>query len=140
MVTRQQVIDSITVSGAANLDDIRRETRLGMGPCQGGFCTYRAAAIWDEIKQNAPTVSGNGAHSEHVSGGALLRHFLQERWKGLTPIMWGDQLKQARLDQLIYLDTLGIELLPAELTHRTQEETNDLVTEHPAIATEYHSS
>jgi len=140
MVTRQQVIDSITVSGAANLDDIRRETRLGMGPCQGGFCTYRAAAIWDEIKQNAPTVSGNGAHSGHVSGGALLRHFLQERWKGLTPIMWGDQLKQARLDQLIYLDTLGIELLPAELTHRTQEETNDLVTEHPAIATEYHSS
>jgi glycerol-3-phosphate dehydrogenase len=140
MVTRQQVIDSITVSGAANLDDIRRETRLGMGPCQGGFCTYRAAAIWDEIKQQTPDARSNGAQNGPASGGALLRHFLQERWKGLTAVMWGDQLRQARLDQLIYLDTLGIELLPAELTHRPQEATNDLVTEHPAIATEYHSS
>ena len=25
-----------------NLDDIRRSLRLGMGPCQGGFCIYRA--------------------------------------------------------------------------------------------------
>ena len=24
-------------------DDVRRGTRLGMGPCQGGFCTFRAA-------------------------------------------------------------------------------------------------
>jgi glycerol-3-phosphate dehydrogenase len=142
MVTRQQVIDSINVSGAANIDDIRRETRLGMGPCQGGFCTYRAAAIWDEIK-GEPTSSAesNGAEVSvsHSSGTALLRHFLQERWKGLTPIMWGDQLRQARLDQLIYVDTLGIDLLPAELTHKAPS-ANDLVTEHPAIATEYHAS
>ena len=25
------------------LDDLRRDLRLGMGPCQGGFCGYRAA-------------------------------------------------------------------------------------------------
>ena len=28
-----------------NLDDIRRLLRLGMGPCQGGFCIYRATGI-----------------------------------------------------------------------------------------------
>ena len=28
-----------------NLDDVRRMLRLGMGPCQGGFCTYRATGI-----------------------------------------------------------------------------------------------
>ena len=31
--------------GTHNLDDIRRELRLGMGPCQGGFCIYRATGI-----------------------------------------------------------------------------------------------
>ena len=31
--------------GTANLDDIRRSLRLGMGPCQGGFCIYRATGI-----------------------------------------------------------------------------------------------
>ena len=30
---------------APNLDDIRRCLRLGMGPCQGGFCIYRATGI-----------------------------------------------------------------------------------------------
>jgi glycerol-3-phosphate dehydrogenase len=137
LVTRQQVIDSINISGAANIDDIRRETRLGMGPCQGGFCTYRAAAIWDEIK-DAPVTDGNGqpAASPNI---ALLRHFLQTRWKGLTPVMWGDQLRQARLDQLIYQDTLGIDLLPEPLSHKPPS-ADTLVTEHPAIATEYHES
>ncbi len=139
MVTRQQVIDSITVSGAANLDDIRRETRLGMGPCQGGFCTYRAAAIWDEVK-GEPMTDGAGKPIEHAtSTGALLRHFLQERWKGLTAVMWGDQLRQARLDQLIYVDTLCVDLLPEPLTRKPDSATT-LVTEHPAIATEYHTS
>jgi glycerol-3-phosphate dehydrogenase len=139
MITRKQVVASITESGAANIDDIRRETRLGMGPCQGGFCAYRAAAIWKEIKEG-PMTGGNGTGNgmEHSSN-ALLRHFLQERWKGLTAIMWGDQLRQARLDQLIYLDTLAIDLLPDELTHK-QPTADDLVTEHPAIATEYHAS
>ncbi len=32
-------------TGTTNLDDIRRQLRLGMGPCQGGFCIYRATGI-----------------------------------------------------------------------------------------------
>ena len=31
------------------LDDLRRDLRLGMGPCQGGFCGYRAAGILHEM-------------------------------------------------------------------------------------------
>ena len=65
-----------------------------------------------------------------------MRHFLQERWKGLTAIMWGDQLRQERLDQIIYLDTLGVDLLP-KLTDQPPLDT--LVTDHPSIATEYHT-
>jgi len=133
LVTRGRVIRAITEGGAANVDDIRRETRLGMGPCQGGFCTYRAVALWDEV--GGLQAGGNAAAL--ARSGALLRHFLQERWKGLTAITWGDQLRQARLDEMIYLDTLGVDLLPMPEDQRSPD---TLVTDHPSIATEYHSA
>ena len=128
LVTRDDVVESIN-SGARNIDDIRRDTRLGMGPCQGGFCTYRAAALWEEQQ------AASGNHDELALSGALLRHFLQERWKGLTSIMWGDQLRQARLDEIMYLDTLGIDLLPRR--GENAEAGPGIVTQHAAIATEY---
>ena len=128
LVTRDRLLKAITEGGAANVDDLRRDTRLGMGPCQGGFCTYRAVALWDEVK---------GFDGDALApSGALLRQFLQERWKGLTAIAWGDQLRQARLDEIIYLDTLGLTLLPQS---GAVEKTDGLVTNHPAIATEYHT-
>jgi glycerol-3-phosphate dehydrogenase len=114
------------------VDDLRRETRLGMGPCQGGFCTYRAVALWDEV--GIPPEGGSAAAL--ASTGALLRHFLQERWKGLTAIVWGDQLRQVRLDEIIYLDTLAVDLLPKPADQPPLE---TLVTDHPSIATEYYS-
>jgi glycerol-3-phosphate dehydrogenase len=154
LVTRDRVIKAITEGRAANIDDIRRDTRLGMGPCQGGFCTYRAVALWEELRGSGSEVighgsevRGNGAMAQAPithsllpmasSSAALLRHFLQERWKGLTAISWGDQLRQARLDEIIFLDTLGVGLLPPP----APEEQNNpgMVTAHPAIATEYHA-
>jgi glycerol-3-phosphate dehydrogenase len=41
-----------------------------------------------------------------------LRDFLQERWKGLLPILWGSQLRQERLDELIHLSVLNVPDLP----------------------------
>jgi len=135
LVTRDRVIKAITEGGAANVDDIRRETRLGMGPCQGGFCTYRAVALWDEVDLKAPYEEAADKVAL-ANSSALLRHFLQERWKGLTAITWGDQLRQARLDEIIFLDTLGVDLLPQPAD---QPPADTLVTDHPSIATEYHS-
>jgi glycerol-3-phosphate dehydrogenase subunit B len=40
--------------------------------------------------------------------------FLQERWKGLLPILWGQQLRQERLDELIYLSVLNTDHLPGK--------------------------
>src|SRR5215207_10587100 len=42
-----------------------------------------------------------------------LRDFLQERWKGVWPILYGDQLRQARLDDWIFQGLLDVEHLPA---------------------------
>jgi glycerol-3-phosphate dehydrogenase len=95
--------------GAANLDDVRRTVRLGMGPCQGGFCIYRAAALLYETHEQQ-----DAAHADVAATNAALRDFLEERWRGLTPVLWGDQLRQERLDELIFLGVLGVHRLPAQ--------------------------
>ena len=92
---------------AKTIDDIRRDFRVGMGPCQGGFCTVRVAGIWHDVKE--PEI-------EQTNVG--LRDFLQERWKGLRPILWGSQLKQERLDELIYLSVLNADHLPGDKASR----------------------
>ena len=88
--------------GTTSLDDIRRTLRLGMGPCQGGFCIYRATGILHGVDG----ISGSEANR------ALL-DFLQERWKGVRPILYGDQLRQAKLDDWIFQGLLDVEHLPA---------------------------
>ncbi len=89
--------------GTTNLDDIRRSLRLGMGPCQGGFCIYRATGILHAVDR----LDGEQA-------AASLRGFLQERWKGVWPILYGDQLRQARLDDWIFQGLLDVEHLPGD--------------------------
>lgn len=107
MVTRTHMERSILEGQAKTFDDIRRDVRLGMGPCQGGFCTYRAAGIFHALRR--PAVEETNV---------ALRDFLQERWKGLTPILWGSQLKQERLDELIYLSVFNADHLPGATASR----------------------
>jgi glycerol-3-phosphate dehydrogenase len=98
-------------------------------------------ALWGEVAlpaaNGAPAGDESSDKATLASSGALLRHFLQERWKGLTAIAWGDQLRQARLDEIIDIDTLGVDLLPQST--QTHASDDGLVTSHPAIATEYHA-
>jgi glycerol-3-phosphate dehydrogenase len=62
---------------------------------------------------NAPFEPGESTPAVPAfNANLLLRDFLQERWKGLTPILWGQQLKQERLDELIYLNLLNADHLP----------------------------
>jgi glycerol-3-phosphate dehydrogenase len=42
-----------------------------------------------------------------------LLDFLQERWKGVWPVLYGDQLRQARLDDWIFQGILDVEHLPS---------------------------
>ncbi len=101
LASRADVERAITQGNAQTLDDIRRDTRLGMGPCQGAFCSYRAAGLLHELR-----------HPSIESTNAALRDFLQERWKGQQSVLWGQQLRQSRLNELIYLDVLNLDHLP----------------------------
>ena len=101
MIPRSRLEEAMRRRGTHNLDDIRRELRLGMGPCQGGFCIYRATGILHGL---------DGMTGEQANGALL--DFLQERWKGTWPILYGDQLRQARLDDWIFQGILDVEHLP----------------------------
>jgi glycerol-3-phosphate dehydrogenase len=101
LVSRTKLQETITRTGSTNLDDIRRQLRLGMGPCQGGFCIYRATGI----------LHGLGGLTAERADASLLE-FLQERWKGVWPVLYGDQLRQARLDDWIFQGVLDVEHLP----------------------------
>jgi glycerol-3-phosphate dehydrogenase len=102
LITRRRLEEAMKRRRTANLDDLRRTLRLGMGPCQGGFCIYRATGILHAVEQ-----------LDHRAANAALLAFLQERWKGVHPILYGDQLRQARLDDWIFQGLLGVQHLPA---------------------------
>jgi glycerol-3-phosphate dehydrogenase len=101
LIPRTRLEETMRARDTTNLDDIRRSLRLGMGPCQGGFCIYRATGILHGVEQ-----------IDALQANTSLRDFLQERWKGVWPILYGDQLRQARLDDWIFQGLLDVEHLP----------------------------
>jgi glycerol-3-phosphate dehydrogenase len=44
-----------------------------------------------------------------IEGLQDLREFLQERWRGERPVLWGEQLVQAELKEALYCGLLGLE-------------------------------
>jgi glycerol-3-phosphate dehydrogenase len=118
LVTRPQIEASIAHNDRNIINDLRRDLRVGMGPCQGGFCTYRVAGILHENKN----LSANQANKALVD-------FLQERWKGMTPVLWGQHLRQMQLDEGIYKGLLGLDKLPVELSGIESDRIGELETE-----------
>ncbi|MGO9079886.1 MAG: anaerobic glycerol-3-phosphate dehydrogenase subunit GlpA [Streptosporangiaceae bacterium] len=101
LIRRSRLEEAMAQRGSASLDDIRRVLRLGMGPCQGGFCIFRATGILhQQMHLSAPQAN------------QALLDFLQERWKGVQPLLHGDQLRQAWLDDWIFQGVLDVEHLP----------------------------
>jgi glycerol-3-phosphate dehydrogenase len=111
LIGRGRLEEAMRHRGTVNLDDLRRQLRLGMGPCQGGFCIYRSAGILHGVDRL------DGAQAS-----AALVSFLQERWKGVWPILYGDQLRQARLDDWIFQGLLDVEHLPESAAVQPDEE------------------
>jgi glycerol-3-phosphate dehydrogenase len=57
--------------------DLMRRTRAGMGFCQAGLCAFRLASA---LESDDPM--------------AEAERFLEERWKGIAPVVRGEQLRQ----------------------------------------------
>jgi glycerol-3-phosphate dehydrogenase len=96
----RQIIDHLSAHGASvDLNAISLRSRLGKGPCQGAFCGLRAIAYLYETGE-----------VEFDEGLDQMRSFLDRRWQGLRPVLWGAQLVQEQLQEAIHCGLLNLEL------------------------------
>lgn len=94
LVPRESV-DAILRQGKVRaLQDVLHRTRLAKGTCQGGFCVYRLLGIMNEMHREGRLGVG--------SSNLILKEFLEERWKGIRPVLWGISLKEEELIESIY--------------------------------------
>lgn len=87
-------VESLQVN---NLIDLRRRTRVGMGTCQGELCACRAAGLLCRLGQSTPEQS--------IS---QLSQFLNERWKGIRPVAWGNTLRESEFTNWVYQGLCGL--------------------------------
>ena len=85
-----------------NLINLRRRTRVGMGTCQGELCACRAAGVMCDDAESAQKAIND------------LNGFMNERWKGMQPVAWGDNLAEAQLTATIYQGMLGVDRIANE--------------------------
>ena len=93
-VTLGEIRYAVDKLGVRNLGDLRRRTRVGMGTCQGTFCIHKAAAA-------LATALGTPEKARE-----LAKDYLNERWKGMRPVGWGDTLREMEFMQKVYKEGL----------------------------------
>ncbi|MDR3600318.1 MAG: anaerobic glycerol-3-phosphate dehydrogenase subunit GlpA [Desulfosporosinus sp.] len=102
MVTQAEVLHALQDPAVHSLDDLRRQTRLGMGTCQGAYCTYRATPMLQEAFGGWERVAKE------------YRSLLSERWRGITPVLWGEQLRESELARALFMSVLDFKAEESE--------------------------
>ena len=92
-----------------NLVDLRRRTRVGMGTCQGELCACRAAGL---------LAKAHGCASKAIDD---LRNFMNERWKGMYPVSWGETLRENEYTLWVYAGVCGINRKSEDKTENKPE-------------------
>jgi glycerol-3-phosphate dehydrogenase len=90
IVGRKEVEESLRKGNLKDLQDILHRTRLAKGTCQGGFCVYRLLGVLHDLDM------------ARGDSNSILKGFLEERWRGIRPILWGIPLKEEELFESIY--------------------------------------
>lgn len=90
LIGRQEVEELIRYENIKDPLDIFHRVRLAKGTCQGCFCIYRLAGILI------------GLNKENYEPISLLKRLLEERWRGIRPILWGESLREEELIEGIY--------------------------------------
>jgi len=74
-------------------------SRIGKGPCQGAYCSIRTIAYLYE----KGVFKGDQGLADMIA-------FLRERWKGMHPVLWGERLMHAELQEAIHCGLFETEL------------------------------
>ncbi|HUL30145.1 MAG TPA: anaerobic glycerol-3-phosphate dehydrogenase subunit GlpA [Thermodesulfobacteriota bacterium] len=90
LVPRKEVEELLGTEKLKDFQDILHRTRLAKGTCQGGFCVYRLLGVLHDLRM----LQGDS--------NKILKGFLEERWKGIRPILWGAAVKEEELIEHIY--------------------------------------
>ena len=90
LVQRKEVEEFLGEGQLRDFQDILHRTRLAKGTCQGGFCVYRLFGMLHDLG-----IAEGDSNKK-------LKEFLEERWKGIRPILWGTALKEEELIESIY--------------------------------------
>ncbi|PQL93042.1 anaerobic glycerol-3-phosphate dehydrogenase subunit A [Apibacter adventoris] len=93
-----------------NLIDLRRRTRVGMGTCQGELCACRATGLMNHYQ-----ALNTDKSKEDLS------IFLNERWKGIRPIAWGDTLRESEFTSWVYEGVCGLNLSQEQIKKAKDE-------------------
>jgi glycerol-3-phosphate dehydrogenase len=139
LVSRTMVDAYLDRHWPCSIDDVRRGTRVGMGPCQGAFCTFRIAGLVAERLDaqtaatgqpapGAPVVDGHGPGTGALHAAIAdraLTGFLRERFKGTRPIAEGRQLQELMMTDGIYVGVLGLESMVSAPAPALDEESID---------------
>ncbi|NMP22250.1 FAD-dependent oxidoreductase [Sulfobacillus harzensis] len=88
--------DSLASRMDWSVDDWRTGTWFAMGPCQGTMCAHRAIAL--RTPRYGP---------EHTLG--ELARLREERDKGMWPVAWGDNAREAVFNRAVRFQTLAEE-------------------------------
>ncbi len=98
LVRRSEIVGEVQRLLHPSLIEVQQRTRAAMGPCQGGFCAHRLTALLSKEGKVPPGTSLS-----------ILGHFLEERWKGIRPVLWGAQLREEQLIQALYTELFNLE-------------------------------
>jgi glycerol-3-phosphate dehydrogenase len=98
LVRPQDVDPWIRDPAVRTLEDIRRRTRAGMGPCQSAICSYRLAGR---------LVTDQGA--DGATATRAMADFLESRWRGVRHVFWGSQLRQAQVTAGLHLELFNVD-------------------------------
>jgi len=90
LIDREEVENILKEGKLKDLQDILHRTRLAKGTCQGGFCVYRLLGVLSDLRR----AEGDPKR--------ILKGFLEERWKGIRPVLWGASIKEEELVESIY--------------------------------------
>src|SRR5437899_4252465 len=98
MVRPQDVAPWFRDPAVRDLEDVRRRTRSGMGPCQAAICSYRLAAR---------LVSDRGL--DGASATRAMADFLETRWRGVRHVFWGSQLRNMQVTTALHMELYNVD-------------------------------
>lgn len=82
-----------------SLKAIAQRSRIGKGACQGAFCSMRVTSHLYDV----------GVY-DGAQGLSEMRDFITERYRGVRPVLWGQQMPQTELAEILHIGLAGLDM------------------------------